>query len=121
MSTSVRGVGAVHPDHPGKQGVIPRTGAAAHDSRGNRGVEGLNKPPEFGDRPLGADDTPAHQDQGPLGGLNHLKQLLNVLVIGLWIAQIVAGPAEHGRQTAMPAVLAHRQGFIVTGVISDIF
>ena len=63
----VGGVGAVHPHHAGEQGMIARAGPAAHDGGAHRGVQGLNKPAEFGHGPPGADHAAPHQHHWALG------------------------------------------------------
>ncbi len=72
----VGGVGAVHTDHAGEQGVVAGAGAAAHDGGGHRGVQRLDKFAELGHSALGADHAAAHQHQGLLGLLNQIQQLV---------------------------------------------
>ena len=117
----VGGVGAVHADHAGKEGVVARAGAAAHDGGGHRGVQPLKELAELGHRAPGADHAAAHQDQGLSGLLNHVQQLLDVAVVGLGGAQVVGGPAEHGGQAAVLAVLAGGQVLVLRLLVCNVF
>ena len=59
----VGGLGPVHADHAGKQGVIAGAGAAAHNGGGHRRAQSFNKLAEGIHRAPGADHTAAHQQQ----------------------------------------------------------
>ena len=117
----IGGVRAVHPDHAGEQPVAAGTGAAAHDSGGHRGVQRLEKLPEFRYGALGADHAAAHQHQGLLGGRDHIQQLLDVAVVGLGGLEVVGGAAEHGGQAAVCGVLLHGKGAVIHLFIGDVF
>ena len=111
----------MHSNHPGEQGMTARTGSAAHDGGGHRGPQLLNEPAELRHRVLGANHAAPHQHQGLFRRLNQVQQGADVPHVGLGGLQLVAGPAEHGPQTAMIGVLRQGQGGIVRLGGGDVF
>ena len=73
----VGGLGAVHADHAGGEGVGPGEAAAAHDGDGHRGVQLLGNFRNSLVRPA-ADHAAAADEQGPLGLGDHLHQVVHV-------------------------------------------
>ena len=59
----IAGLGAVHADHTGGEGVCPREAAAPHDGNGHRGVQLLGKLPELPIRPA-PDHAAAQMSRG---------------------------------------------------------
>ena len=109
----IGGVVAVHTDHAGELGVVARAGAAAHNGGGHGAVQRLVELAELLHGALGADDAAAHQNEGTLGLLDHVQQLVQIGLIGIGGLELMLGAAQQAGDAAGLVVLAQRQGLVV--------
>ena len=112
VAGDVAGLGAVHPDHTGGQGIAPGKGAGAHDGDGGGGVH----PPGQGTellRRAAPDHAAAANQQGPLRFSQQLRQRVQVLLPGLRGHNVVGGVAHQPGQTPMRSMFRQGEGLIV--------